>query len=148
MLATNKRAYYDYEILETLEAGLVLTGPEVKAAKMSQISLKGAYVTFNNRGAFITNMDISRYKPAGPLPDYESDKSRKILLHKRQIAYLRGKSLEKGLTVIPLEVYTKGRLVKVKIGVGRGKKQYDKREVIKKRDAQKEIRHALKNFKS
>jgi len=147
MLATNKRAFFDYEILETLEAGLVLSGPEVKAAKLAHISLKGTYITFRGQEACITNMDISRYKPAGPMPDYEPTRSRKILLRKRQIAYLREKSLEKGLTIIPLEVYTKGHLIKVKIGLGRGKKQYDKRETIKKRDIQKEIRRTLKNPK-
>lgn len=144
-LAKNKRAYFDYDIIDTIEAALVLSGQEVKSAKKRQISLKGAHLNFHNNQPGILNMTISKYKPAGPLPDYDQNRWRQLLLHKRQIAYLKGKLAQKGLTIIPLKVYTKGRLIKVAIGVARGKKKYDKREVLKQRDQTKEIGRILKN---
>src|SRR3989338_3454387 len=133
-LAENKKALFDYEILEKLEAGLKLSGQETKSAKMGQINLKGAYVTFHNGKAYVLNMHINKYKPAGPLPDYDPTHTRPLLLRKKEIAYLQGKAMEKGLTNVPLRVYTKDRLIKVEIGIGRGRKTYDKRDVIKKRD--------------
>lgn len=145
-LAENKKAFFDYEIMDKYDAGLVLSGQEVKSAKEGQISLKGAFVTFHNGKAYITNMHINKYKPAGPLPDYDPTQSRQLLLHKKEIAYLQGKSLEKGLTIVPLKVYTKARLIKVEIAVARGKHKYDKREAIKKRDIQREISKARKGI--
>lgn len=144
-LAENKKAYFDYEILEKLEAGLVLTGYEAKAAKAGQINLKGAFVTFHDGDALLTNAHISLYKPAGKMDGYVPDKSRRLLLKKKEIDYLRGKSQEKGLTIVPLKVYTKHRFIKVEIGVGRGKKQYDKRATLKKREVEREIKRTLKN---
>lgn len=139
ILAENKKAFFDYEILEKYEAGLVLTGQEVKSAKNGQINLKGSYITFHNNKPTIIGMHIAKYKPAGKLPDYDPVRTRDVLLKKKEIAYLQGKSQEKGLTIVPLKVYIKGRLVKIEIGVGRGKKTYDKRETIKKRDLQREM---------
>jgi len=144
-LADNRKALYDYEILEKFQAGLVLTGQETKSVKNGQISLKGAYVTFRDGDAYLTNSHISKYKQAGLLPDYDPTKSRRLLLRKREIRYLQGKSQEKGLTIVPLSVYTKKRFVKIEIAVARGKKQYDKRETIKKRDAAREMRQIIKN---
>lgn len=144
-LADNKKAFFEYEILEKIEAGLVLTGQEVKSVKMGQASLAGTYVTFHNGKAYILNMHISKYKAAGPLPGYEPTRSRELLLHKRQIAYLQAKSSEKGLTIVPLSVYTKGRLIKVEIAVARGKKLHDKRESIKKKELKREMDRARKN---
>ncbi|OGH88271.1 MAG: SsrA-binding protein [Candidatus Magasanikbacteria bacterium RIFOXYC2_FULL_42_28] len=144
-LAQNKKALFDYEILEKMEAGLELTGPEVKSVKNGQISLKGAYVTFHNDMAYLINAHVSAYKPAGKQLEYEPDRSRRLLLHKREIRYLQGKTQEKGLTIVPLSVYTKHRFVKVEIAVGRGKQKYDKRETIKKRDLDREIKRTLKN---
>jgi len=144
-LAENKKAYFDYEILEKLEAGLVLTGHEAKSAKAGQINLKGAFVTFHNGDALLTNAHISLYKPAGAMIDYDPTKSRRLLLKKREIDYLREKSQEKGLTIVPLKIYTKHRFIKVEIGVARGKKQYDKRETLKKREVEREIKRTLKN---
>lgn len=144
-LAENKKAEFEYEILEKMEAGLVLTGQEVKSAKMGQINLKGAYVTFYGDNAYILNMHINKYKPAGKLLNYDPTQSRRILLHKKQIAYLRGKSMEKGLTIVPLHVYTKGRLLKIEVAVTRGKKLYDKRETIKKRELKRELDRERKN---
>jgi len=144
-LAENKKALFNYEILEKTEAGLVLSGYEVKAVKNGQANLKGAYVTFHGKDALLTNAHISRYKQAGKMPEYDPERSRRLLLHKKEINYLRGKSQEKGLTVIPIRVYTKNRFIKVELAVCRGKKQFDKRESLKKRDALREIRRTLKN---
>ena len=144
-LAENKKALFDYEILEKYEAGVVLTGQELKSAKMGQINLKGAYVTFHNGKAFVLNMHINKYKPAGPMPDYDPTHTRELLLHKKEIAYLQEKSLERGLTIVPLRVYTKQRLLKIEVAIGRGKKAYDKRESIKKKDLKRELDRARKN---
>ena len=145
ILAENKKALFDYEILETIEAGLKLSGHEVKSAKMGQINLKGAFVNFHKDEAWLTGAYITKYKMAGNLPDYEPDHTRKLLLHHKQISYLQGKQMEKGLTIVPLKVYTSDRLIKVEIGIGRGRKKYDKKEVLKKRDVDREIRRVLKN---
>jgi SsrA-binding protein len=143
-LAENRQARYDYEILETLEAGLKLTGPEVKSAKKGSLNLKGSFVTFHNNFALLTNAHIAPYKFAGEQPGYEPTQSRILLLHKKQLAYLRGKALEKGLTVIPLKVYTSEHLVKVELGVGRGKKQFNKKDSIKERDIYRDAKRTLK----
>ncbi len=144
-LAENKKALFDYLILEKFEAGLVLTGYETKAIKAKQASLKGSFVTFRGDEALLTNCHISLYKPAGKIEGYEPDRSRRLLLKKREIAYLRAKSQEKGLTIVPIKVYTKNRFIKVEIAVARGKKEYDKRETLKKREINKEIHRILKN---
>jgi len=141
--AVNKKARFDYEILETFEAGLVLTGPEVKAVRGKQIKLSGSFVTFHDEVAYLLNTHISKYKYS-TLKDYEPERSRKIVLNKKQIAYLTGKMQEKGLTIVPLSVYTKGRKIKVEIGIGRGKKQYDKKRVLKERQEERDMRRALK----
>jgi SsrA-binding protein len=147
-LAENKKALFDYEILEKLEAGLELYGYEAKSAKDGNINLKGAFVTFHGEDAMLTNAHIGKYKPAGKMPDYEPERSRRLLLHKKEINYLRGKSQEQGLTIVPLRVYTKNRFVKVEVAVARGKKRFDKREALKKRDSDREIKRTLKNSKS
>ncbi|HBF67424.1 MAG TPA: SsrA-binding protein [Candidatus Magasanikbacteria bacterium] len=144
-LALNKHAKHDYEILETFEAGLVLTGQEVKSAKAGQISLKGSYVTINQNEAWLLNAHISAYKPAGGIPSYDPTHSRKLLLKRKEIERLRGKIQETGLTAVPLAVYTSKSRIKVEVGLGRGKKQYEKKETLKKRDVIKEIRRTLKN---
>lgn len=142
-LALNKKARHDYEILETLEAGLVLTGQEVKAARNGQMRLVGSFVTFSRGNANLLNSHISKYEEAGPLPDYEPERTRRVLLHKKEIRYLQEKSHEEGLTIIPLSVYTRKRLIKIEIGVARGKKNYDKRESIKKRDVARQARRGI-----
>lgn len=149
-LAYNKRAKFDYEILETLEAGIVLRGHEVKAAKSGNVSLKGAYVVIQQTGpnhtpeAWILNMRIGLYKQAGEMPNYKSDRSRKLLLNKKEISYLIGKQKEKGLTLTPISLYTKKSLIKLAFGVGRGKKKFDKREKIKERESKRRIDRALR----
>jgi SsrA-binding protein len=142
--ATNKKARFDYEILDTLEAGLVLTGQEVKSIRTGHISLKGGFITFHKNEAMLTNVHIAKYKQAGTLADYEPGHSRKLLLKKKQIDYLRGKSEEKGLTIVPLSVYTRGPKIKVEIGIGKGKKKYDKRRSIKEREQKREVERKMK----
>jgi len=143
-LADNRKALFDYEILEKLQAGLVLTGQEVKSVKNGHLSLKGAFVNFHADNAYLTNAHITKYKFAGNIKDYDPTHSRRLLLRKKEIRYLHAKLAEKGLTIIPISVYTKNRFVKVEIALCRGKKQYDKRQAIKKRDTDREIKSMLK----
>ena len=143
ILAINKRARYDYEILGKYEAGIGLTGPEVKSAKLKHISLKGSYVTIKNSEAWLLNAHISPYKKARQ-ENYDPTRTRKLLLHRKEIDSIIGKLKQKGLTLIPLRVYTKRGLIKCGIGLGRGKRKYEKRELIKKKEAKKKIQRALR----
>jgi len=149
ILAVNKRARYDYEITDTYEAGLVLYGHEVKSVKTGHISLKGSFVT-TKRGAgklaelYLTNAHIPLYKKASTVTDYDPDRPRKLLLHKNELSRLVGKKKEQGLTLVPLKIYTKHSLLKLEFGLGRGKKKHDKREAIKKRELDKQIRTLTK----
>lgn len=145
-LAENKKALFDYKILEKFEAGLVLLGQEVKSVKTGQMSLKGSFISFHNNKAFLTNATISRYKHSSKTEEYDSNRSREILLHKKELRYLQGKFAEKGLTIVPLSVYTKNRLIKIEIAVASGKHAYDKRESIKKKDIVKDMRRAMKGI--
>ena len=144
VIASNDRAKFDYEILDTYEAGLVLTGQEVKSAKTGHMKLRGSHVTFHNNEAFLLNAHIAKYPKAGPIPGYDPEQSRKLLLRKPELAKLRGKLEEKGLTIIPLRAYIKNGRIKIEIGIGRGRKEFEKREVIKKRDLDRQIRSAMK----
>lgn len=139
IIAKNKRALFDYEILEKFEAGLVLTGQEVKSAKAGHISLPGSYVTIRNEEAFLVNATISPYKLASKLEKYDETRERKLLMHKNQISHLIGKTQQKGLTLVPIMVYIKDNLLKLEFGIGKGRKKVDKREYIKKRETQKEM---------
>lgn len=141
--AKNKKARFDYEILETIEAGLVLTGPEVKSIRTGNIKLTGGFITTHNNEAYLTNAHISKYKYSN-IKNYDPERSRKLLLSTKEINYLRGKSQERGLTIVPLSVYTKGRHIKIEIGVARGKKKYDKRRVIKEREQKRETEREIK----
>ncbi|HLD34673.1 MAG TPA: SsrA-binding protein SmpB [Patescibacteria group bacterium] len=143
-LAINQQAKFDYEILEKYEAGLSLSGPEVKSVKDGQMSLKGAFVTFHGGDAYLFNAHISPYKQAGTKISYDPTQSRRLLLHQKEIRYLQGKLEEKGLTIVPLRVYTRNRFIKVEIALGKGKQQFDKRESIKKRDTAREMKRELK----
>lgn len=143
-LAYNKLAKRDYDILETFEAGLKLTGQEVKSVRASHMKLQGSYVTIARGEVSLIGSHIPAWKPAGSLPSYDPSHSRKLLLHKREVSYLIGKADVKGLTLVPLRVYTRGSKLKLEFGIGRGRKEYEKREIIKKRDIDREIRHALK----
>ncbi len=143
IISINKRARFDYEILEVFEAGVVLTGQEVKSIKTGHISLAGAFVTMKGEEAWLTNSSVPPYKMAGKISDYEPTRPRKLLLHKKELASLVGKIKQKGLTLVPLRVYTKGSKVKLEFGIGRGKKKYEKRETIKKREVDRKIRSAM-----
>lgn len=134
ILATNKRARFDYEISKTFIAGIVLSGQEVKSARSGAISLKGSFVQFKGHEAFLTNTTISAYKNAVGLDSYDPTQSRKLLLQKRQLIELREAIQSGGMTVVPLAMGLDHNLVKVEVGLGRGKKSYDKRQTIKKRD--------------
>ncbi len=149
VLATNKRAFFDYEILKKIEAGLALLGYEVKAAKNNQVSLRGSYISLKRRErllpeVYLINAHISLYKHAGNIKEYDPTRPRKLLLKKKEIAYLLGKKQEKGLTLVPLKMYTKHSLVKLEFAVARGKRKVDKREDIKKRELDRKKRELLK----
>ncbi|MFZ2154413.1 MAG: SsrA-binding protein SmpB [Candidatus Moraniibacteriota bacterium] len=145
-IAVNKRASFDYELTDKYEAGLVLTGAEVKSVKTGHLSLKGSFVTFKGSELYLTNADIPFYKFAGLPVNYDSRHSRKLLVKKSEIKTLLGKVKVKGLTLVPIRVYTKKRLIKLEFGVGRGKKEYDKRESIKKKDSDKKMKRLLRNI--
>lgn len=144
MLATNKHAFHDYSILDTYEAGIVLTGPEVKSVRAGSISLKGSYVSVHNEELWLLNAHIGPYSFAGQRNPTDPTHSRKLLLKKKEIRHIMGKITTAGLTVVPLKVYTARNRIKVEIGIGRGKKTHEKRELLKKRSIEKEIRQRLK----
>ncbi len=142
VIATNKRAYFDYEILETYEAGIELKGFEVKAIKSGRINLGGSYAIIRNNQVWLLNSDIPPYQPKNMPADYNSKRTRRLLLQKSEIKNLIGRVQEKGLTLMPLKVYTKGKTgrIKIEIGLGKSRKKADKRELIKKREIQREIK--------
>ena len=148
-LAINKRARYDYEISGIYEAGIVLFGYEVKSIKTGHISLKGSYVTIksnnNSPEMYLTNAFIPPYKKATTIDSYDPERPRKLLIKKKQIMHLIGKKQEQGLTLVPIKIYTKHNLIKLEFGIGRGKKKYDKRETIKKRDVERQMRTLTKH---
>lgn len=143
-LAKNRRATFDYEILEKLEAGIVLSGQEVKSAKTGGASLHGSYARVAGGEATLINASIKPYAYASKLEGYDPTRSRRLLLHKAEIFKLEGRIQEKGLTLIPLEMYTSRGKIKVTVGVGRSKKKTDKRETIKRREDERQIARAMK----
>lgn len=144
VLAKNKDAYFNYAIEHELEAGIVLTGQEVKSVKKGDVSLKGAHVTIHGSEAFLVNAHVSPYKYAGSLTGYDPTRSRKLLLKRQEISSLIGKYKEAGMAVVPLELREVRGLVKVRLGIGRGKKKYDKRESIKKREDQRKMQRMIR----
>ena len=144
VLAENKKAYFNYEILETFEAGIELKGYEVKAVKAGKVSLVGAFATIKDNQIWLTNANVQPYQPKNTPPDYEPTRPRRLLLKKSEIGYLIGKMQAERLTVVPLKLYNKGGRIKVELGLARGKRKYEKRETIKKRETQREIRRTLK----
>lgn len=143
-LAVNKKARFDYEILETIEGGLVLTGPEVKSLKAGHVQMKGAFLDIRRGELWLKNVLISKYGPAGKQEEYDPYADRKVLVHKKELGRLVGKKQAEGLTIIPLSIYTKGNIIKLEFGVARGKKKYEKRESIKKRDVERQMREKIK----
>ncbi len=145
IIQENRKARHDFEIIETFEAGIVLLGPEVKSIKEGRVSLKDSYVEIKNGEAWIKKLHISPYEK-NTVQKIDPERTRKLLLHKYEIKRLIGKVKEKGLTIIPLKVYLKNNLVKIEIGLVKGKKKYEKREELRKKAIEREIERALKRF--
>jgi SsrA-binding protein len=143
-IAENRKAYFNYEILEKYEAGIVLSGAEVKSLRKGQVSLDGSFISFRGGLPRIVGMHINPYQPGNPSADSDPRRERTLLLNKTELQELTERSESDGLAVIPLAVYLKGRRIKLSIGLARGKKKHDKRETIKKRDAEREIRRAMR----
>jgi len=144
--AKNKKAYHDYIILENFEAGLVLNGAEVKAIKKSQVNLKGSFISVENGEAFLKQAHVTNYKFAD-IKTLDPVRPRKLLLSKKEITTLAQNLEQKGTAIIPLELYPKAGLIKLRIGICKGKKLYDKRETLKKRTQDLEVNQAIKKYK-
>lgn len=144
-LIQHKKARMDYEILEEFEAGLELLGGEVKSLRSRHGKLEGSHVVVRGGQAYIVGMSIPPYQPKNTPKDYDPERSRRLLLTKKELAALAGYEGQKGLTVVPLAVYNKGSKLKLRVAAARGRKKYDKRAVLKKRDAKREIDRTLKN---
>ena len=142
-LANNPKATFDYEILETLSSGIELLGAEVKSVRGGKMSLQGAFVSVRGREAFLIGADIPAYQPKNASKDYDSTRARKLLLSKKEIEKLTNAEKTKGLTIVPLSVYNKGRFLKVDVAIARGKKKFDKRQSIKKRDVERDLKRTL-----
>lgn len=145
VLAENKKAYFNYQVLEKFEAGISLVGQEVKSIKTRGLNLAGSYVIVRNGEAFWVGAKIPPYQPKNAPKDYNPERSRKLLLKKSEIKYLIGKANQKGLTLLPLKVYTMKGKIKLEFGATKGKRKADKRELIKKRETQREIEKELKS---
>lgn len=136
----NKKAYFDYTILSELEAGIALTGTEIKSVRNGSVDLKDTFVTIKNNEAYLLNMYIAKYEE-GNIFNHDERRTRKLLLHKKEILKLKEQIKMEGLTIIPLKLYFKKNKAKILIGVCKGKKLYDKREAMKERDLKKEVRY-------
>ena len=145
VLLKNKKAHFDYEISETLEAGIELFGYEVKSLRGKLGSLEGSHVVIRGGEAYLVGANIPPYQPANTTKEYDPARNRRLLLTKKEIASLESTERQKGLTIVPISVYNKGRNIKLEIGIARGKKKYDKRETIKRRDTERDIKRSLKN---
>lgn len=143
VVATNRKARHDYFLLETFEAGICLQGSEIKSIRAGQISIKEAYVKVDGEQAWLINAHISPYDPASR-ENHDPTRDRKLLLHKKEIRTLWDEVRQKGVTVIPIKVYLKRGKAKVEISIVKGKRHYDKRQAIAKRDAQREIERSLR----
>jgi SsrA-binding protein len=141
----NRKAKFNYEILQDFEAGIELLGHEVKAVRSSLASLDSAHISIRGDEAYLLNCTISPYQPKNTPKEYDPVRNRKLLLNKKEINELKSAESKKGLTIVPLTMYNKGRKIKVKIAIVRGKKKFDKRETIKKREDERDIARTLKN---
>lgn len=144
-VASNRKAYHDYFIDEKWEAGIVLSGTEIKAVRDGRVNLRDGYVKIDKGEAFLWNVHISAYDHAGKYFQHSPTRSRKLLLHKSEIARLAVKTQAKGLTLVPLRLYLKRGRAKLEIGLARGKKLYDKRDTLAERDAEREIARAIRD---
>lgn len=144
-ITTNKKAFHNYQVLEKYEAGVILTGAEVKSVKSGHINLTGGHASLRGNELWLVNCHISPYKMASNQKKHESDRDRKLLMKKKEISSMIGQLKAKGLTILPLSVYTKGGLIKVGLGLCRGKKSHDKRQSIKKRESDRRLRRVMRN---
>lgn len=141
----NRKANFDYEIIDTYEAGIVLTGTEIKSIRDGKANLKDSYAIIKNNELFLLNMHISSYEQGNRF-NHEETRTRKLLMHKKEILKLRDKLEIEGYTLIPIKLYFKGSIAKILIGLAKGKKNYDKRESIKKKDMERQLAKDLKNY--
>lgn len=146
IVTDNRKARYLYEILETYEAGIQLTGTEVKSIREGKVNLQDGYALIRNGEAWLINVHISPYSGIGQYFNHDPRRTRKLLLHRQEIRKLIGKVEQQGLTLVPLRMYLKRGLVKVNIALGKGKKLHDKREDLKRRQDQRDIQRAMKNY--
>ena len=142
--AENRKARFNYEILEKYEAGIELLGVEVKSVRSGQMSLEGAFVIARGGEAYLINANIPPYQAKNTPKDYDPLRNRKLLLTKKEIVELAGSEKNKSLTIVPISVYNKGRKIKIEIALVKGRKKFDKRETIKKRDTDREIRREIR----
>jgi SsrA-binding protein len=145
-IAVNRKAFHDYHILETVESGIVLTGTEIKSVRAHQVNLREAYARIQNGEMWLFNSHIAGYDP-GSRNNHDPVRNRKLLLHRKQIDHLFGELTQKGLTLVPLRMYIKRGTAKLELGLGKGKKLYDKREAIAKREVEREVDRTLKEFR-
>ena len=145
-VATNRKAFHNYHVQDSLEAGIALTGTEIKSIREGRINLGDAYVRVDKGELWLVNMHIARYEAAG-ISSHEPRRPRKLLMHRKQIEGLIGKMQERGFTLVPLKVYIKDSRAKVEVALARGKKLYDKREAIARRDTERELGRTLKRRK-
>lgn len=145
-IATNRKAFHEYSVIETYETGIALQGSEVKSARAGKVNFKDCYAAIKKGEIFILNMNISPYEPASRF-NHDPERPRKLLLHRNEIRRLIGKVEEKGNTLIPLRVYLKKGILKVELALVKGKRMYDKREAIAKRDQERDVQREFKSFK-
>jgi SsrA-binding protein len=143
IVAENRKAFHDYSILETFEAGVALTGTEVKSIREGRVNLRDSFARIENGEVFLYNVHVSPYSHRG-YADHEPTRRRKLLLHRQEIRKLIGKTVERGMTLVPTRVYFKNNRIKVAIGLAKGKQAHDKREAIRRRETDRETRAALK----
>mgnify|MGYP001569780175 CR=1 FL=1 len=143
IIASNRKAYHDYHIEDTLEAGMVLTGTEIKSIRLGRVSLREAYARVDKGEAWLIHAHIAQY-PTGNRYNHEPTRNRKLLLHRKELSWLAGKVREKGYTLVPIKLYIKRGYAKIELGLGRGKREYDKREDLARREAQRDIERAMK----
>ena len=145
-VATNRKARHDYFFEDTFEAGIALTGTEIKSVRAGQVSLRDSFATIKDGEMWLINLHIAAYRQASDF-NHEPRRPRKLLMHRREINRLTGKLHEKGLTLIPLRLYLKNNLAKVELGLGRGKRQYDKRATLKAKESRREVDRAIARHK-
>ena len=144
-IAVNRHAFFNYEVMERFEAGIQLTGTEIKSIRAARVDLRGAHARFENNELWLHGMHVALYNPAGN-SNHDPKRPRKLLLHRNEIAEIAGKISQRGLTLIPLKLYVKNHWAKIELGLARGKRQYDKRKAIIERDKDREARRALRQL--